>query len=443
MATITVNIARRGHLVKELDDEGNIKFKNGNAVTKPSDAGHMWITLPNGETRGLQRDPNKVVDTDGKAYGEVYDSFDIEISEEDMRSLQDLVDYPGKYGFEDGSYLLTYNDCIDYVWKALELAGLNPRGSDGDWLPALNIDNIERLVLYQDTYWEVLSDQIHRWFNGARDWTTPRRDPLAIDLDGDGIETIGADGTVVFDHDGDGVKTGTGWVKADDAFVVLDRNGNGLIDTGAELFGVDTVKADGSFAVDGFDALSDLDSNGDGVFDARDSEFANVRLWQDADQDGVSDEGELTSLTDAGIVSINLEAKSGNVNLGNGNVQTGTAAHLTVDGEKGTTGNLDLVFNTFYSEFTDKVTLTEKAKGLPEVRGSGMVRNLREAMSLSSELATVVSSYAAQTGYTDRRALLGNLIETWADTSTLQTSIELALENKAFCGTDQERQCLS
>ena len=64
-------------------------------------------------------------------------------------------------------------------------------------------------------------------------------------------------------------------------------------------------------------------------------------------------------------------------------------------------------------------------------------------MSLSSELATVVSSYAAQTGYTDRRTLLGNLIETWADTSTLQTSIELALENEAFCGTDQERQCLS
>ena len=169
-------------------------------------------------------------------------------------------------------------------------------------------------------------------FNGLSQHIS--QDPLAIDLDGDGIETIGADGTMVFDHDDDGVKTGTGWVKADDAFVVLDRNGNGLIDTGAELFGVDTVKADGSFAVDGFDALSDLDSNGDGVFDAKDSEFANVRLWQDMDQDGVSDEGELTSLTDAGIVSINLEAKSGNVNLGNGNVQTGTAAHLTVDGER-------------------------------------------------------------------------------------------------------------
>lgn len=94
----------------------------------------------------------------------------------------------------------------------------------------------------------------------------------------------------------------------------------------------------------------------------------------------------LPNLTDAGIISINLKAQSGNINLGNGNVQTGTAAHLTVDGEQGTTGNLDLVFNTFYSEFTDKITLTEKAKGLPEVRGSGMMRNLREAMSLSPQL---------------------------------------------------------
>jgi hypothetical protein len=90
----------------------------------------------------------------------------------------------------------------------------------------------------------------------------PPRDPLALDLDGDGIETIGV-GSVVFDHDADGLKTGTGWLKGDDGFVVWDRNSNGAIDSGRELFGVDTVKADGSLATDGVDALSDLDSNGD------------------------------------------------------------------------------------------------------------------------------------------------------------------------------------
>ncbi|MDR1349171.1 MAG: hypothetical protein LBJ59_00030, partial [Zoogloeaceae bacterium] len=77
--------------------------------------------------------------------------------------------------------------------------------------------------------------------------------------------------TVLFDHDGDGIKTGTGWVKGDDGFLVLDRNGNGQIDDGSELFGVDTIKSNGQKATSGLDALADLDSNGDGVFDQNDA----------------------------------------------------------------------------------------------------------------------------------------------------------------------------
>lgn len=76
-------------------------------------------------------------------------------------------------------------------------------------------------------------------------------DPLAVDLDGDGTETVGinANGQVVtFDHNADGVRTGSGWVSGDDAWLVLDRNGNGSIDSGRELFGVDTFKADGQLA---------------------------------------------------------------------------------------------------------------------------------------------------------------------------------------------------
>ena len=274
-----------------------------------------------------------------------------------------------------------------------------------------------------------LSDGINQDFNSAKNWTPARRDPLALDLDGDGIETLGADGTVVFDHDGDGVKTGTGWVGADDAFLALDRNGNGSIDTGAELFGVDTVKTDGSLAVDGFDALRDLDANGDGVFDTRDSEFANVRVWRDRDRDGVSDPGELSSLTDAGILSIDLNAAHNNVDLGNGNVQTATAAHLTTAGEAGTTGNLDLAHNPFYREFTHAVALTEQAMGLPDSRGSGRVRDLREAISLSPALAAIVSAYAEQTTYAEQREQLDALLRAWAGTSTMATSIERALAN--------------
>ena len=302
------------------------------------------------------------------------------------------------------------------------------------WLVDTGIDKLNDSGVLSDLLvkWDPLGlmpEDVNSFWNQFKNWTPPRRDPLAIDMDGDGIETTGADGTVLFDHNGDGVKTGTGWVSADDGFIVLDRNDNGTIDSGAELFGVDTVKTDGSFATDGFDALSDLDSNGDGVFNAQDTEFANVRIWQDLDQDGISDTGELTSLTDAGIVSIDLDAESDNVNLGNGNVQSAAAAHLTVDGTEGTTGNLELAHNPFYREFTDSIALTEKAKGLPESYGSGMVRDLREAMSLSSSLAAIVSNYAEQTTYTGQRELLDSLVEAWAGTSTLQTSIDVAEEN--------------
>jgi len=275
----------------------------------------------------------------------------------------------------------------------------------------------------------IMPDNVNSDFNNAQDWTPPNRDPLAIDLDGDGIESIGADGTVVFDHDGDGVKTGTGWVSADDGFFVLDRNGNGTIDTGAELFGVDTIKSDGATAVDGFDALIDLDSNDDGLFNAQDTEFSNVKIWQDLNQDGVSNVGELSSLTQLGIESIDLNANENNINLGNGNVQTATSVHLTIEGEEGETGNLDLASNPFYREFTDNVALTGEALALPDNKGSGLVRDLREAMSLSGELISIVDDFADQNSYAGQHAILDDLVSAWANTSDMQTSITLAEEN--------------
>jgi hypothetical protein len=226
-------------------------------------------------------------------------------------------------------------------------------------------------------YWENLMDKIFDRLGGtlkeindylndlylrARAWILPR-DPLALDLDGDGLETVGIDGynTVLFDHDGDGIRTGTGWVKSDDGLLVLDRNGNGQIDGGSELFGSDTVKADGQKAVSGLDALVDLDSNGDGVFDQNDAQFANVRIWQDKDQDGMTDDGELTTLAERGIVSIDLNGQTQNKNLGNGNTQTAVTTFTREDGTTGEAANLNLAENAFYREFTQATTRSDAA----------------------------------------------------------------------------------
>ena len=256
----------------------------------------------------------------------------------------------------------------------------------------------------------------------------PYQDPLALDLDGDGIETRGADGTVLFDHNGDGIRTGTGWVRSDDGLLVLDRNSNGTIDTGAELFGVHTVKADGTQASDGFDALSDLDSNNDKVFDAEDTRFADVRIWRDLNQDGISQSNELSTLAAANIRSINL-TPTAQSDLGNGNTQTASATFTRSDGTTGTAVNLNLAVNGFFRQFTNPVTLTDAAKKLPEVSGSGALRDLREAMSGSTALAGLVSAYAKETSYAKRTTQLDALLTAWVGTSTLQTTRDRATAN--------------
>ena len=85
-----------------------------------------------------------------------------------------------------------------------------------------------------------------------------------------------------------------------------DINHNGSIDSGAELFGSSTRLANGERAVDGFQALAALDSNQDGFIDASDHDFSSLMVWQDANQDGFSQNDELHSLEDLSIKSLSL-----------------------------------------------------------------------------------------------------------------------------------------
>jgi hypothetical protein len=180
-------------------------------------------------------------------------------------------------------------------------------------------NNIEKLSPGDGNIDRTLPSQIiNDLFNSAKRWTWPR-DPIILDLDGNGLETVGLASNIHFDHNGDGVMTKTGWVGKDDALLVWDRNGNGSIDTGAELFGDFTPLPNGTLAPNGFAALAALDSNGDGIIDASDPAFAELKLWRDADQNGITGQGELISLQDAGIVSLNLANTLKNQSLTNGN----------------------------------------------------------------------------------------------------------------------------
>ncbi len=299
-------------------------------------------------------------------------------------------------------------------------------------------DTVETVSWLYDTSVDYWSDALISWdplgimpevnndFNSANAFVE-RRDPLSLDLDGDGIETVGTNAGITFDFDGDGLKTGTGWVKGDDGFLVLDRNGNGQIDNGGELFGVDTVKTNGQKASNGFDALKDFDSNGDGVFDAQDTQFANVKIWQDANQDGIAQAGELKTLAEHNIVAINLDSTASNHNS-NGNLISAVGSFVRGDGSEGTVNanqslaaNLDLASNPFYREFTDHIALDDTAKALPDMKGSGAVRDLREASMLNAELKTLLATYSQAQTREEQMGLLDQLIAEWAKSADYQT----------------------
>ena len=251
-----------------------------------------------------------------------------------------------------------------------------------------------------------------------------------LDLDGDGLETVGpAQSGVFFDHDASGIKTGTGWVKSDDGFLVMDRNGNGVIDNGRELFGDATPLYAGGTAADGFAALAQEDSNGDGKITSADSKWSNLRIWRDLNQDGVSQANELSTMQNAGIAGINVAKTASSVTLANGNQIADVGAYTKTDGTSGTVGetsqmaDINLAQDTFRAQFADQITVDADVTALPDIKGSGQVRDLRQAASMDTPAGNALKAklveFSAATTEAQQKALLDDLLLAWADTSTM------------------------
>ncbi len=126
--------------------------------------------------------------------------------------------------------------------------------------------------------------------------------PVMLDLDGDGIETIGKETSgVAFDVDDSGFLKQTSWLSGDDAFLTLDRNYNGQVDTGREMFSNSTV----ALGRRGLAGMAWVDANYDGKLTAADPVWDELKIWQDTNQNGVQDDGETQGLDGVGITELN------------------------------------------------------------------------------------------------------------------------------------------
>ncbi|HEY6141354.1 MAG TPA: hypothetical protein VI670_26665 [Thermoanaerobaculia bacterium] len=134
--------------------------------------------------------------------------------------------------------------------------------------------------------------------------------PIVINLGKGGYRLSGADDPVLFDISATGQAFWIGWTAAggDEAFLCLDRDGDGAIANGTELFGNATPLRTGQRASNGFIALAEYDANGDGIIDDRDAVWGSLLLWTDRNHDGVSQPSEIVKIDSSPVLAIALDA---------------------------------------------------------------------------------------------------------------------------------------
>ena len=242
--------------------------------------------------------------------------------------------------------------------------------------------------------------------------------PLIIDMDGNGIKTISINKNVFFDLDNNLFAESTGWADKGDAFLVWDRDNNGVIDSGNELFGNHTRLSSGKKAENGFAALAELDSNQDNIFDEKDEAWFKLQLWFDRNQNGISEAGELVKLSESGIKSINLSYNNTDHIDESGNHHRQRSSVSWKDGRKSEIADVWFDVNTAKAYSREEITISDEIKSMPNVIAFGNLLDLHSAMEKNKILKHVIQEYI-DSNLEDRSYLINELVYEWAGVAQL------------------------
>ena len=265
------------------------------------------------------------------------------------------------------------------------------------------------------------------WFDLINKYLFDIYDPLVLDLNGDSkISTINRnDSNSYFNHDGDNIKYRTSWIGKEDGILVIDKNGNGTIDNGNELFGNFTTKNNGDMANNGFEALKDYDTNGDLIIDYRDDKFSELKIWQDLNSDGISQSGELKTLKEVGISRLNLSYDKTYKDLGDKNSITHIGSFLRNDGT--TSSMVDVNFSVSSNKskvLVDKKYIKNHETGL-NIGGAGRVVDLAVSANMSDTLSKILKNYKQAQTKEEQLNLLDNLLFEWAKVTGFNPNEEI------------------
>ena len=252
--------------------------------------------------------------------------------------------------------------------------------------------------------------------------TTPvRLDPIVLDISGLGITTKSITDGVYYDLDNNGFAEKTSWIDTKSGILVLDKSGNGKIETGNELFGDRTILADGTTAHSGFAALAALDTNHDGIIDTKDAAFSDLRIWIDKNGDGVSSPDELTTLQEAGVMSIGLGYSSVNQTDKNGNTIARVGSFTRTDGTTADIKEFFLQRDTKDVKVTQHIEIPEDIMTMPEVHPIGNTYSLRQAMSLdkSGTLKQLIQEFLDDSSTESRQAKLHDILFAWTGVTNI------------------------